>query len=67
MLPLEGLEFVDAATGRKCLVQTWGPDGLWLFWKHPDGQYVGWRKLTDDDRDRILKAMKADADLYLVS
>jgi hypothetical protein len=34
------------------MLQQWGDD-MWLFRKHPDGQWVSMRKATDDD---IVKA-----------
>lgn len=40
--------FIDANLGEMKL-QEWHLDGLWLFKKHPAGQWVSFRKATLDD------------------
>ena len=42
-------EFYDQASERQMLLKKWHDDNLWLFYKHPDGQWVSLRKATDDD------------------
>ena len=34
------------------MLQYWGDD-MWLFRKHPDGQWVSMRKATDDDIAKV--------------
>ena len=46
-----GVEFVDANMGP-VLMKKWG-DQVWLFTKHPDGQWVSHRECTKDDYKKI--------------
>ena len=50
-----GLRFFDNASKREMLlVYDDAPQWAgWLFWRHPDGQWVSLRKATTDDRLRI--------------
>ena len=47
------LEFFDAASERFMRLMYDGPYAGWIFFRHPDGQWVSLRKATDDDMDRI--------------
>ena len=49
----EGVQFFDQASGRQCLLSEDGWTKGWLLWKHPDGQWITWRKATKDDRQRL--------------
>ena len=49
--------FDDAKRGLMKLEQ-WG-DELWLFYKHPDGQWVSLRKATDEDLDKLDMKVRA--------
>lgn len=57
----KGPKFYDNATGRKMiLADTSEPrrDLIgWLFYKHPDGQWVSLRKATESDRILIYGAI----------
>ena len=50
--PPDAIEFYDAASGRQMMLGTWG-DEKWMFYKHPDGQWVSLREATDDDIHRV--------------
>jgi hypothetical protein len=39
-------------THGELMVKQWGED-LWVFYKHPDGQWVSMRKATDDDKAKV--------------
>ena len=56
-----GIEFYDAATGKHCKLVTGDstPFSGWIVYKHPDGQWVTWRKATADDIARIEHARDA--------
>jgi hypothetical protein len=60
--PPTPMEFFDFATGR--MMQYVSPDAPfwagWLFYKHPDGQWVSLRKATEEDVARIA-ALQAPA------
>lgn len=64
MTDVFGIEFYDAATGRTMKYaypeEENGGWGGWLFFKHPDGQWVSLRKATDDDLGLINAAVAAD-------
>ena len=34
------------------MIKQWG-DELWIFFKHPDGQWVSMRKATEDDIAKV--------------
>ena len=53
--PPDAIEFYDAASNRQMMLGTWG-DEKWVFYKHPDGQWVSLRKATDDDVTRVTAA-----------
>jgi hypothetical protein len=63
----KGYPFFDANSGRHCkLVAADEPRKElrgWLVWKHPDGQWVTWRKATADDHRRITRAIVRDHDM----
>jgi len=39
-------------THGELMMKQWGED-LWVFYKHPDGQWVSMRKATDDDKAKV--------------
>ena len=50
------LEFYDTATMREMKLDYWsGKEGgdPWLFYKHPDGQWVSVRKPTTADIEKL--------------
>ena len=51
-----GIEFCDAATNRNVKLCEDGPWKGWLAYKHPDGQWVSWRKATEADFAAIRNA-----------
>lgn len=53
-------EFYDGATGR-CFILAILRGERWLLWKHPDGQWVTWRRPTEQDEESIMHAFKATA------
>ncbi len=61
MTDIFGIEFYDATTGLTMKYaypeKENGGWGGWLFYKHPDGQWVSLRKATDDDLGRINAAV----------
>lgn len=52
------LEFHCNGHQRRMMLKDWGKDGeWWLFYQHPDGQWVSLRKATEDDVRAILCEM----------
>lgn len=45
--------FFDKAIGE-AMLKNWGGEP-WIFWKHPDGQWVSYRKATERDISLICK------------
>ncbi len=43
-------------THGELMLQHWGDD-MWLFRKHPDGQWVSMRKATDDDIAKVAELL----------
>lgn len=56
-IPEDAIFFTDKTTDRTMMLGTWGGD-LWLFYKHPDGQFVSDRKATTDDVKKVHDAIK---------
>ena len=54
-MTIEGIEFIDARTGRQMMLIQSGSWGGWLAYKHPDGQWVTLRLATNEDREAIAK------------
>ncbi len=55
-----GLQFFDARSERwmkYVYPDTEGSYAGWILYKHPDGQWVTLRKATDDDLERMSKAV----------
>jgi len=48
-----GFEFFDVTSQRHAMLSVEGWTKGWLLWKHPDGQWITWRKATKDDRQRL--------------
>jgi len=52
---LDGKQFGCRSHGE-LMLKKWGEDGeMWVFRKHPDGQWVSMRKATDDDMRKVEK------------
>ena len=51
------LYFYDQASDRMMKLEWWGtPKQLWIFYQHPDGQWVSLRVATSDDIQRLNRA-----------
>jgi hypothetical protein len=48
----DGQQFYDKATQQEMMIKTVG-DVPWLYYKHPNGQWVTLRKATAEDIRRI--------------
>jgi hypothetical protein len=48
---LDGKTFCCKSHGE-LMIKQWG-DELWIFFKHPDGQWVSMRKATEDDIAKV--------------
>jgi hypothetical protein len=58
--PGTSLTFYDAATKRECCYvypDTKHSTAGWILFRHPEGQWVTWRKATEDDLERISRAV----------
>lgn len=44
--PKERIEFFDVVSNREMMLAEFHSGGLWLFYKHPDGQWVSLRQAT---------------------
>ena len=54
---MKPLTFYDAKHGQMQMAE-WGSSGeVWLSHKHPDGQWVSFRRATEDDYLRLIEAM----------
>ena len=54
-----GFGFYDLAKDRQMILADEGEWSGWLFYKHPDGQWVSLRKATDADIAAITKQLVA--------
>lgn len=52
--PKNALRFYDLRSRRELL---YNYDNGWLYYRHPDGQWVTLREATDDDRRRLNQAV----------
>ena len=52
--PNDALVFFDNASHQYLMLGTFHSDGLWLFYKHPDGHWVSQRKARGQDIHRII-------------
>lgn len=53
MMLLVPLEFYDAKQGLMKLDYWSNGEEPWLFYRHPDGQWVSLRRATKDDIDKL--------------
>ena len=49
------IKFYSQTYKKEMKIEKWGGD-FWLFYKHPDGQWVSLRKASDSDYKEIEKA-----------
>ena len=42
------IKFFDRKSGREIMVRDWGGEP-WLFYRHPDGQWVSLRKAKEEE------------------
>lgn len=50
---INGTEFFDQASNREMLIKNWSDGRPWLFYKHPDGDWVSLRAATDEDMELL--------------
>lgn len=56
----DSINFWDAATSRECCYVYPGArhsTAGWILFRHPDGQWVTWRKATEMDIEIIIAAV----------
>ena len=62
------LEFYDAKSSRRMKLDYWPGKGEeskpWVFYKHPDGQWVSLREATPDDIERLENAREEESKLW---
>lgn len=53
----KGIKFYDKGSSREMMFVYEGEWADWIFYKHPDGQWVSLRKATDEDQLAIDNAV----------
>lgn len=50
---VDGVQFIDRNHGH-VMIKRWTDGNVWLFKKHPDGQWVSQRKVSDHEASTVL-------------